>query len=140
MREQNRTLVVCKPHWIRYVIPIALAAIFAIGSISYIFTGNFEDGIILLIGAVFFGVITYLISRNGSLELTHTHVVGRAGLVRTRKLMSPVSKIQDVQVNKSVLGRIFGYSTVIVSTAGTGLAEYIFKGVTNGEELQKKFM
>lgn len=137
--EKDEILVICKHHWIKYVAPIIFTTYFTIAAFLKILVGDFGLGFILLIVAAFLMVDIYAIA-SASLKLTRIHIIGKVGLIRTKKLMSPTSKIQDVKISQTFLGKIFGYSTVIISTAGTGLSEYVFKCVTNGDELQKKFV
>lgn len=140
MKVKEQSVVTCKPHWISMV-PVGFFAImFFFGGFSYLFDGMFNDFLISLTIAAVLIVVMFIQSKSSSLVLTESAVVGKVGIIRTKKLASPISKIQDISVSSGLLGKLFRYSTVVVSTAGSSGAEYVFKRVTNGNELQEEFL
>lgn len=140
MKVKEQPVVICKPHWISEVPAGFFALVFFIGGVGYLFDGMFNDFLISLTIAAVLVVVMLIQSKSSSLVLTETAVVGKVGIIRTKKLASPISKIQDISVSSGLLGKIFRYSTVVVSTAGSGGAEYVFKRVTKGEQLQEEFL
>lgn len=53
------------------------------------------------------------------LIITNKRVRGKVGLINTDELDSPLNKINGVQVQQGVFGKIFNYGTVSITTAST---------------------
>lgn len=139
MDTKEKIIEKCKPHWITYIIPALICALFLIMAMGYLFQLKTGDFVACLIIAAIFAFITYIKSLS-SLELSENYVVGKIGFIKTKKLASPIGKVQDVSVSSGLFGKIFGYSTICVSTAGSHGAEYTFKKMKNGEVFQAKFL
>lgn len=140
METKEKVIVKCKPHWLSMILPVVLGVLALIGAFSYLFRAKFADAAICLVITAIFLLVAFILSKSTSLVMTETAVIGRIGIIKTKKLASPISKIQDVSVSNGLLGKIFRYSTVRISTAGSSGAEYVFKRVTNGDEIQKEFL
>jgi len=91
----------------------------------------------------FFIPLLSAISRRFSTELAVTthRAIGKQGLVRRHATDLMLDKVQNVTVDQSILGRIFDYGSVRVTTAGestifAGIAEpgVFKKAVTNQME------
>lgn len=140
MKTTEKVVVECKTHWIKTIIPAIFTIIFLISTLNYLFSGMFGDFFIMLIlTAICAGIILIELKAN-YLRMTETAIIGRVGFIRTRKMASPISKVQDVGVDSGLLGKILGYSTVHISTAGSSGSEYVFKCVKNGKKLQNAFL
>lgn len=75
------------------------------------------------------GLAAYFIRRGTRYTVTEDRVYRRFGLVSRAENTIAVDDVRDVQLRQSITGRLFGYGTVVVSTAGTGRTEIDFKGV-----------
>lgn len=139
MKTKKPALVVCRRHWIAYVLPGMIFGLLFIGGIIGLFMDG-SDGLIAIIAALVLFGICYLVLHSNYLALREDAIVGKVGLIKTVKMMSPISKVQDVSVRSGLFGKIFGYSTVTVSTAGTAGTEYVFTKVANADEFQEKWI
>lgn len=63
---------------------------------------------------------------NCELAVTNKRIVGKVGVFNTKTLDSPLNKIQNVGNKQTFLGKIFNYTTVVVTTAA---CDYYFEGV-----------
>lgn len=97
-------------------------------------------GVIVLLAAVIYGLYEWLKFKRCYVSLNGTTVTGHNGIIRSRKLVSPVSKVQDISISNGLLGKIFHYHTIVVSTAGSSGAEYIYKYMAHAEQLQAAFV
>ncbi len=79
-------------------------------------------------------------TRADCLLISETAITGKTGWIHSRKLVSPISRVQDVAVSSGLMGKILGYHNIIVSTAGTSRKEYVFIRFTHGKEFQEKFV
>ena len=70
-------------------------------------------------------VITFDTTR---LKITNKRITGKRGLINTNQLDSPLNKISGVQVEQGLLGHLFNYGTIKVTTASTSFKyDYIDK-------------
>lgn len=140
MKARERVVVECKTHWMRSLIPILFFVIFFCGTVNDLISGNFTDFGIMLVPALFCALVILIQQKTSYLRMTETAVIGKVGFIRTKKMASPISKINDISVHNGLLGKIFGYSTVHISTAGSLGSEYIFKYVKGGKAFQREFL
>ena len=77
--------------------------------------------ILLLISMPFFGVYVFVMKKTSELSLTSRRVVSKWGIVfrKTNELL--LDRIEGVQVDQSVFGRLLGYGTLTFSGVGTTL-------------------
>lgn len=57
--------------------------------------------------------------RTTELAVTHRRVIAKFGLIRRDTIEIQVARIESVQVQQSVAGRLLGYGTIVFSGAGT---------------------
>lgn len=140
MRKHEKILVECKTHWMRSIVPILLLLLSLFGAVSFLISGQFTDFGIMLVPVLICALVILIQQKTSYLRMTETAIIGKVGLIWTKKMASPISKINDVSVHSGLLGKIFGYSTVHISTAGSVGAEYIFKYVRGGKAFQQEFL
>jgi uncharacterized membrane protein YdbT with pleckstrin-like domain len=112
-------------HWFVYLPAIAALMIgLALGGWYY---WNDQYSLVLLLGALVFGTagvllaITAWLKRFGTeIAVTDRRVIYKTGLIRRHTTEINMDKIESVDVDQSVLGRMFGYGTVTIR--GTGEA------------------
>lgn len=68
-----------------------------------------------------------------TLAVTNRNIVGKAGLIKQTQLASPINQVQNVQVANKMLGKIFRYGTVNITTT-SGI--YSFKYVSKPNEFK----
>ena len=140
MKNHEKVLVECKTHWMRSLVPLLFLFLFSAGAIYFLFCGQFTDFGIMMVPVLFCAVVVLIQQKTSYLRMTETAIIGKVGLIRTKKMASPISKVNDVSVHSGLLGKIFGYSTVYISTAGSVGSEYVFKYVRHGKVLQQEFL
>ncbi len=64
-------------------------------------------------------VLLFIRHFTDELTLTSTRVVGKTGLIKTKSLDCKLDKVQSVSVSNGLWGKLFGYGTVAVTTAGS---------------------
>ncbi len=69
--------------------------------------------------------------------ITNKRVIIKVGLISRRTLEMNLSKIESVNVNQGILGRMLGYGTIII--VGTGGTKEPFSCISNPLEFRKKF-
>ena len=79
-------------------------------------------GILLLplfgAGLVFL-VWVYVIYRTTEIAITSKRIIAKFGFISRRTIEINLPKVESLQVDQGVLGRLFDYGTIIVAGAGT---------------------
>ena len=115
-------------HWLVFVLPILLliAAIwlFSLG-------GNIAKflALILIVGVLVTGLIAVIERRTSEFAVTNKRVLIKTGLIRRHSLETLLSKIESIGVAQSILGRILGFGTIVIS--GTGGSKEAFHKIAD---------
>lgn len=92
----------------------------------------------LLAMIVFVGFITLPIQLlrilTTKIEVNKDKIYGQVGILNRTTQDSPIEKIQSVRVDRSFIGRILGYGTITITTAGAG---YEYKGMAHPEKIRE---
>ena len=117
-KETEPIICKCRRHWTAYVIP-ALIGLVCIASV------------VIPIICVLYIIFAY---RGDYLALTETKIIGHVGIINTKRLSTPLSRVQGITVGNGLLGKIFRYHTVSITNAGTGVVEYSFTHMAHARE------
>lgn len=74
---------------------------------------------------------------NIELAVTSKRIVGKVGVIKTQSLDSPINKVQNTEVKQGLGGKLFGYGTIIITTAA---GSYNFVGVKKPNEFKSAVM
>lgn len=98
-------------------------------------------GILLLpafgAGLILLG-IAWIKYKSTELAITNKRVIAKFGFIRRRTVEININKIESLQVDQGVLGRIFNFGTLLVS--GTGESQAPIPGISKPLEFRKAFM
>ncbi|MFT3736648.1 MAG: PH domain-containing protein [Rhodocyclaceae bacterium] len=98
-------------------------------------------GIVLLpafgIGLIFLA-IAYVRYKTTELAITTRRVIVKYGFIRRSTVEININKVESIQVDQEVLGRIFNFGTLIISGAGSPQAP--ITGISNPMEFRKAFI
>jgi uncharacterized membrane protein YdbT with pleckstrin-like domain len=111
-----------RPHWIVFggplflgLVGVALGAVLQVTQRDYWYVGAAVVGLALLLAIG--PALRYLSSE---FAITDKRVVARLGLLQRRSLETLLSKIEAIEVEQDLTGRLLGYGTlVIIGTGGT---------------------
>lgn len=91
---------------------------------------------IILLLAVPFYFFKALIERSTTeLAITNRRVIAKVGLIRRKTWEINATKVEGVEVDQSIFGRVFGYGTVTVKGTGGGIAPV--RNIDNPVEFRK---
>lgn len=133
-------IVRCKNHWMVAIIPELIGVFFLILALRFLVKGQFLNALYMIIPILICAFIVFLMLVSQSIYMTKSAIIGRKGLIQTVKMVSPINQIQDISIGNGLIGKIFKYYTVTVSTAGSGGVEYVFRYVKNAPQLQQAFI
>lgn len=98
-------------------------------------------GIVLLpafgLGLIFL-VLAYVKYRTTELAITNKRVIVKTGFIRRSTIEININKVESLQVDQEVLGRMFDFGTLIISGAGTPQAPVA--GISRPMEFRKAFI
>jgi uncharacterized membrane protein YdbT with pleckstrin-like domain len=79
----------------------------------------------------------YIQRASSEFAITNKRVIIKVGLISRRTLEMNLSKIESVNVNQSILARIFGYGSIVV--IGTGGTRETFHNIADPLIFRRKF-
>lgn len=127
LQPGERVLYSTNAHWIFYF-PAILAWIVALGFLlaSRLTT---VDGLVVLclvaagvsaLGALFWTVKGWFHRFTTETDVTNLRVVHKTGFIKRRTFEMALDKVESVDVNQSILGRILNYGDVTINGVGEG--------------------
>jgi len=105
-------------HWIIFVWPAIFALYAIIGLATPTSTPGFVLAIIFL--AVLTGALALLNYYTSEFALTDRRLIAKTGIISRKSVELLLAKVESIQVDQSVLGRLLGYGTITVVGTGGG--------------------
>jgi len=123
--------VLMKDENITYTGKVSLWSLF-----PYFFVGLF---FIFLYGVgVLFWVAAYIKYKTTELAITNKRVVAKFGFISRKTIEINIKKVESIQVDQGILGRIFNFGSLVVSGAGNPQAP--IPGISNPVGFRRAFM
>jgi uncharacterized membrane protein YdbT with pleckstrin-like domain len=112
------------------VFPMLLALLFVAAAVVALITHQ-APGLIFvpLLLAVAIGGIAWMVYRSADFAVTTSRLILKQGLISRRTLELQLNKVEAVNVDQSLFGRMLGYGTLQVS--GTGGTKEVFSIVNH---------
>jgi hypothetical protein len=108
-----------RPHWAMFVGP-ALVILLGIAA--------GEAGTIFYVLGGIWGAFRVLVYLTTEMALTNKRVIAKSGIIRRNVIDVSNSKIEGVTYNQGIIGRIFGYGSVLIRGTGVGQVPVPFIG------------
>lgn len=137
--SMGKEIAICRKHWITFasdalwiVAALIAAAAFA-GADS---GGALSLGMVVLAGVMAArALITYKCTY---VRLTETSVIGHVGFLKSKTLTTSIVKVQDMGLSNGLLGKILGYHTITISSAGSAGTEFVFRNMANAQRFVER--
>ena len=98
-------------------------------------------GIVLLpalgLGLIFLGM-AYVRYKTTELAITTRRVIVKHGFIRRRTVEININKVESIQVDQGILGRMFNFGTLVI--AGAGDPQAPIAGISSPMEFRKAFI
>jgi uncharacterized membrane protein YdbT with pleckstrin-like domain len=114
-------------HWFVYLYAIVALVIALIFLISYYADPSMN--VLLLYGAGVFGIVAVVLAipawlkRLGTeIAVTDRRIIAKSGLIQRHTTEVNMDKVESVDVDQSIFGRLFGYGSITVRGTGEGIA------------------
>ena len=129
LADGERVVYRAQIHWIVYS-PVFLGFAAAAGAIVWAAIARPENweaiSVFIAIGFIilfpFLFLPPFIKRRTTELAVTDRRVIAKRGFIRRQTWEINNAKVEGVQVNQSVLGRLLGFGTVTVKGTGSGIA------------------
>ena len=133
LQDDERVLHEASIHWIVYlpaafflVVGLALllwvAPIYQAGGREFVGMIGVFVAVAALLAAPFYFFKALILRVATELAITNRRVIAKVGLIRRKTWEINAAKVEGVEVEQSVWGRILGYGTVTVNGTGGGIA------------------
>lgn len=113
LKKDEKILLIIRQHWIRLALPFfiwLLAAVLLIWLAS-------TTGFIITLVAALYPMYEYLNWKNNLWCVTNLRVVDESGFFSRYSKESPLDKINNVEYDQTIWGRLFGFGSVDIQTA-----------------------
>ena len=123
-----------KLHWIVFIWPV----VFLIIAIMFFGNGGYgaELGMLFILIAIFAGIASLIKYKTSEFGITNKRVIVKVGFISRNSLEVLLNKVEGIQVNQDILGRILNYGSITIS--GTGGTKDPFHKIEAPFEFRKK--
>ena len=87
---------------------------------------------------LFLWLFAYIRYKSTELAVTTKRVIVKHGFIRRRTIEININKVESIQVDQEILGRIFNFGTLVIS--GTGTSHAPIAGVSSPMAFRKAFI
>ena len=124
LKKDEKILLITRQHWLRLVLPF-FAWILLTVLLLFWRTDSTAIWIIILVTALY-PLIEYVNWRHNLWSVTNLRIIDETGFFTRYSKESPLDKINNVEYDQSIVGRLFGYGNVDIQTAAEmGETKYI---------------
>jgi len=131
-----------RPHWFVYIPGLLVLLIGIFGLVAL--PRNIANGLYLygslavIVIALAVLTVAWIKRITTEIAVTNKRLIYKEGLISRRTMEMNMDKIESVDVNQTILGRIFDYGTILVRGTGSGLEP--LKGIDAPIELRNSVM
>jgi uncharacterized membrane protein YdbT with pleckstrin-like domain len=117
-------------HWIVYLVPVLLLGF----DIPLIGAGT-PYGLPLAAAGVLAGAAAWIRQTTSEFAVTNRRVIVKTGLLSRRTIEINISRVESVQVDQDIFGRLFSYGAITV--IGTGGTKEPFTLIDNPQQFRR---
>jgi uncharacterized membrane protein YdbT with pleckstrin-like domain len=115
LKKDEKLLIIIRQHWIKLVLPFFAWLLLAILLLAFI--KNYKVDLIIILLTAIYPMIEYINWKYNLWAVTNMRVVDESGFFTRYSKESPLDKINNVEYDQPILGRILGYGNVDIQTA-----------------------
>ncbi len=115
LKKDEKILLITRQHWIKLALPFF--AWLLLGVILLIAWDNYKADFIIILLTAAYPLLEYINWKYNLWCVTNLRVVDETGFFSRYSKESPLDKINNVEYDQSIWGRIFGYGNVDIQTA-----------------------
>lgn len=126
-------------HWVIFSAPTILALLGLLFSVPFLLIPDSRPlaalGGIIFLAAGLLALSRWVDVKTSEFAITNKRVIIKVGLIRRHTLELLLTKVEGIGVDQSVVGRMLGYGTIVVT--GTGGTKEPFKNISQPLEFRK---
>lgn len=115
LKKDEKILLITRQHWLILVLPFFAWLLLTI--ILFFWLGSTTTVWIIILIAALYPLIEYINWRHNLWSVTNLRIIDETGFFTRYSKESPLDKINNVEYDQSVWGRIFGFGNVDIQTA-----------------------
>jgi uncharacterized membrane protein YdbT with pleckstrin-like domain len=115
LKKDEKLLIIIRQHWIKLVLPIF--AWLLLTTILLLLMTNYSIAFIIILVTAIYPLIEYINWKYNLWGVTNMRVVDESVFFTRYSKESPLDKINNVEYDQPLMGRIFGYGNVDIQTA-----------------------
>jgi uncharacterized membrane protein YdbT with pleckstrin-like domain len=144
LKKDEKILIIIRQHWLRLVLPFFAWLVLTIILLWWLHNAV---ALIIILTTALYPMIEYINWKNNIWCVTNLRVVDESGFFSRYSKESPIDKINNVEYDQSLWGRMMGYGSVDIQTAAElGETKYEFihhpkllkDTITHAQEESKK--
>jgi uncharacterized membrane protein YdbT with pleckstrin-like domain len=114
LKKDEKILLITRQHWLRLVLPFFAWLLLTVILIWWL--NNTTAWIIIFVTAIY-PLLEYINWRHNLWSVTNLRIVDETGFFTRYSKESPLDKINNVEYDQGIWGRIFGFGNVDIQTA-----------------------
>lgn len=114
LKKDEKILIIIRQHWIKLVLPVF---IWLLAAVLLLWLASTTWAFVITLVAAIYPMYEYLNWKNNLWCVTNLRVVDETGFFSRFSKESPLDKINNVEYDQSIWGRLFGYGNVDIQTA-----------------------
>ena len=115
LKKDEKLLIIIRQHWIKLVLPVF--AWLLLTAILLLLMTNYTIAFIIILITAIYPMVEYINWKYNLWGVTNMRVVDESGFFTRYSKESPLDKINNVEYDQPLMGRIFGYGNVDIQTA-----------------------
>lgn len=115
LKKDEKLLLITRKHWIQLV--PSIFAWLVIAAAVLLWMTNYSLAFIIILITAIYPIIEYINWKYNLWAVTNMRVVDESGFFTRYSKESPLDKINNVEYDQPILGRILGYGNVDIQTA-----------------------
>lgn len=123
-------------HKIVYIVPVVAAIVLMMLAVVSFRNDVPAAGIAALVLALGPLIYAHILYTSSEFAVTDRRVVIKVGFIQRRTLETLLGKVEAIEVNQGVLGRMLGYGTIVVT--GTGGTREMFQNIAAPLEFRRQ--
>jgi len=108
----------------------------AVGILNPALSAFWMLGVVFLLYAAGVGAVRAVHAASSEFAITNKRVVIKVGFIKRKTLEMVLTKVETIRVDQSILGRMLGYGTIVVT--GTGGTNEPFAALANPLEFRRQ--
>ena len=116
LKKDEKILLITRQHWIKLALPIMAWLLLSVLLVWFL-KDKPATALIIILATALYPMIEYINWKYNLWCVTNMRVVDESGFFTRYSKESPLDKINNVEYDQSIWGRLFGYGNVDIQTA-----------------------